>query len=111
LGSECTIVLEPSTNNSINKPFDRIAKEFAEEAPHLFLQILGMVMPGEEVQLEPLRSETAPPMLMPDYVAALRLPDQEPCTFHVEFFVRYRDAAGRRLRVMAGAWLGNMAVA
>jgi hypothetical protein len=70
----------------INKPYDRIAKEFAEEAPLLFLRLLGMAG-----QLEPLRAETAPPVKIPDYVATLRPPGQEAFTFHVEFLVHYRE--------------------
>ena len=74
----------------INKPFDRIAKEFAEEAPAVFLRLLGIAPPGVEFKLEQLRAETAPPILMPDYVASLDIAGQEPCTFHVEFFLNYR---------------------
>jgi hypothetical protein len=73
----------------INKPFDRIAKEFAEEAPEVFLHLLGLA--GSGAVLEPLRPETAPPVVMPDYVASLSSPGQETRTLHVEFFVRYRD--------------------
>jgi hypothetical protein len=44
----------------VNKPFDRILKGLAEEAPHLFLRLLGIV-PAAGVTLKPLRLETAPP--------------------------------------------------
>jgi hypothetical protein len=95
-------MLEPG----INKPFDRIAKEFAEEAPRLFLRLLGIVNNDEEVDLEPLRPETAPSVTMPDYVATLRLPRQAPVTFHVEFFVRYRDEIPAKIARYGGslAW-------
>ena len=74
----------------INKPFDRIAKEFADEAPKLFVRLLGIVPPGTTIALEPLRPETAPPVLMPDYVASLSIDGQDPFTLHVEFFSHYR---------------------
>ena len=74
----------------INKPFDRIAKEFAEEAPLLFLHLLGIAPPGSKVVLEPLRPETAPQVVMPDYVASLSIDGKNPCIFHVEFFLQYR---------------------
>ena len=48
----------------INKRFDRIAKELADEAPMLFLRLLGMIPPGADVSLEPLRPETAPQVVM-----------------------------------------------
>ncbi len=75
----------------INKPFDRVAKEFAEEAPMVFLRLLGIAPPGASIHLEPLRPETAPPAVMPDYVASLSIDRQEPSTLHVEFFLHYRD--------------------
>ena len=74
----------------INKPIDRIAKEFADEVPLVLLRILGIAPPGVEITLEPLRAETAPPVLMPDYVGSLLIPGQEPCIFHVEFALEYR---------------------
>lgn len=90
----------------IHKPFDRIAKEFAEEAPLLFLRLLGMVKPGEAVELEPLRAETAPPVTLPDYVATLRVSGQEPRTLHVEFFAQYRDEVPTKIARYGGslAW-------
>ena len=77
-------------DSGINKPFDRAAKEFAEEAPLVFVRLLGMVPPGVDVRLEQLRPETAPQVVMPDYVASLAIPGQEICTLHVEFFLQYR---------------------
>jgi hypothetical protein len=49
-----------------------------------------MMPPGEAFCLDPLRPESAPPVVMPDYVASLVVEGEEPCIFHVEFFVRYR---------------------
>ena len=83
-GLEPLLYLDPGIN------FDRIAKDFADEAPGLFLHLLGIAPPGVDVDLKPLRGETAPPVILPDYVAQLLIPGQEPCTFHVEFFLRYR---------------------
>ena len=56
-------------NAGINKPFDRILKSFADEAPELFLRLLGLVPAGIKPDIQPLRPETAPPMALPDYVA------------------------------------------
>jgi predicted transposase YdaD len=75
----------------INKPFDRIAKEFAEEAPAVFLRLLGIAPAGAEIVLEPLRPETAPQVVMPDYVASLSIAREAFRTLHVEFFLQYRD--------------------
>ena len=75
----------------INKPFDRIAKEFADEAPMFFLRLLGIAPPGSEIHLEPLRPETAPHVVMPDYVASLSIDGQDPFTFHSEFVLHYRN--------------------
>ena len=79
-------MLEPG----INKPFDRIAKDFADEAPLVFLRLLGIAPEGTAVKLEPLRPETAPQVVMPDYVASMEIEGEDPCIFHVEFFLRYR---------------------
>lgn len=89
----------------INKPFDRIAKEFAEEAPLVFLRLLGMVPPGVEVKLEPLRPETAPNVVMPDYVASLTVAEQAVRTFHVEFFLKY----GREIPSIVARYGGSLA--
>ena len=59
----------------INKPFDRIAKDFDAEAPLVFLRLTGLVPPGVEAELSPLR-----------------------CVVHVEFFVVYRNGI---LEIMA----------
>jgi len=60
-----------------------------DEAPSVFLRVLGIVPAGVEPQLIPLRPETAPAVAMPDFVAWLTIPPGDPFIFHVEFFVRY----------------------
>ena len=83
-------------DTGINKPFDRIVKDFAAEAPMVFLRLLGIAPLGT---LETLRAESAPHIVMPDYVSLLSIPGQDPCTFHVEFFLRYRsDVPGKMAR-------------
>ncbi len=77
----------------INKPFDRIAKELAEEAPLLFLRILGIAPMDAVLSLDPLRPETAPPVTLPDFVASLSIDGAEPRTLHVEFLLHYRADA------------------
>src|SRR5579871_3298268 len=55
----------------------------------MFLHVLGIVPPGVAARLAPLRPETAPAIAMPDFVAWLTIPPDEPFIFHVEFYVRY----------------------
>jgi hypothetical protein len=69
----------------INKPFDRILKSFADEAPELFLRLLGLVPVGIKPDIQALRPETAPPMVLPDYVAVVRIGAGDPIIFHAEF--------------------------
>ncbi len=65
----------------------------------LFLRLLGIAPPGVEVVLEPLRAESAPPVVMPDYVASLSVANEDPGILHVEFFLRYRsDVPGTMAR-------------
>ena len=73
----------------LNKPFDRILKAFVDEAPEVFLHLLGVVPPGADVQITPLRPETAPAVIMPDFVASLVVDSGEPFIFHVEFLLAY----------------------
>jgi hypothetical protein len=61
-----------SSDAGINKPFDRILKAFVDEAPALFLRLLGFIPAGVEADIQPLRPETAPAMVLPDYVAVVR---------------------------------------
>ena len=76
-------------DRGVNKPFDRIVKSFADEAPLLFLRLLGIVPPGVEPKITPLRPETGPPIVLPDYVAALQVLAEEPFIFHCEFLWRF----------------------
>src|SRR5947209_4649703 len=48
-------------------------KAFADEAPELFLRLLGLVSQQEKVDIQPLRPETSPPVKLPDYVAVVRI--------------------------------------
>ena len=73
----------------MNKPFDRILKAFVDEAPEIFLGLLGVIPPGADVQITPLRPETAPAVIMPDFVASLLIDSGEPFIFHVEFLLAY----------------------
>jgi hypothetical protein len=107
----------PTGDSGINKPFDRILKAFAEEAPKLFLRLLGM---ASEADIQPMRTETAPPMAMPDYVAMLRRGGKD-LIFHAEFEARYHSgipldmaaggvgagpaASGRNAGQGSGGWI------
>lgn len=64
-------------------------KAFADEAPRLFLHLLGIGPLNAEAGITPLRTETAPPVVMPDYVAVLVVNADQPFTFHVEFHLDY----------------------
>ena len=77
-------------DSGINKPFDRLAKKFADEAPELFLRLLGLVPRDAVIALKFLRPETSPPVTMPDYVAELSIPGREVRTLHIEFVLWYR---------------------
>ena len=72
----------------------------------VLLRLLGIAGPGVEITLEPLRVETAPPVMMPDYVAALTIAGQEPCTFHIEFVLKYRKEVPETIARYGGnlAW-------
>ena len=76
-------------DSGLNKPFDRILKAFADEAPELFLRLLGVVPTGARVEITPLRPETAPAVIMPDFVASLTVDAGERLIFHVEFLLAY----------------------
>ncbi len=78
-----------SGDSGINKPFDRILKSFADEAPVLLVRLLGVIPVGAEVEIQPLRPETAPSVVLPDYVAMLRTPSGEWSIFHAEFQYKY----------------------
>jgi hypothetical protein len=75
--------------SGINKPYDRILKTFADEAPSLFLRLLGFVPAGVEPDIQPLRPETTPAVVFPDYVAVVRIGHDPPIIFHAEFQANY----------------------
>jgi hypothetical protein len=93
-------------NDGINKPFDRILKAFADEAPGLLLHLLGLLPAGSEPDIQPLRPETAPAMVLPDYVAVVRAGPDGPTIFHVEFQCNYHQNVPRDMARYGGslAW-------
>ena len=82
-------------NAGINKPFDRILKSFADEVPELFLRLPGFVPAGVELDIQPLRSKTAPAMVLPDYVAVVRTGPDVPIIFNAEFQSTYHHDVPR----------------
>jgi hypothetical protein len=99
-------------NAGINKPFDRILKSFADEAPELFLRLLGLVPAGIKPDIQALRPETAPPMVLPDYVAVVRIGAGDPIIFHAEFQSNYYRDVPRDMARYGGslAWQHQMPV-
>jgi len=95
-----------SGNSGINKPFDRILKSFADEAPALFLRLLGVIPEGVEAAIQPLRPETAPSVVLPDYAAVVRVGLAVPIIFHAEFQASYYRDAPRDIARYGGslAW-------
>ena len=81
----------PIDDSGISKPFDRILKAFVDEAPELFVRLLGIVPPDTEFRLSPLRPETAPAVIMPDFVASLEVGSSAPILLHIEFQVAYHS--------------------
>jgi len=96
----------PLGNAGINKPFDRILKSFADEAPELFLRLLGFVPAGVHADIQALRPETAPTMVLPDYVAVVRTGPGIPIIFHAEFQSIYHHDVPRDMARYGGslAW-------
>jgi hypothetical protein len=94
-------------DSGINKPFDRILKAFADEAPELFLHLLGLATAAD---IQPLRPESAPAVIMPDYVAIIRshapAGDSRTFVFHAEFLLHYRSDAPSTMARYGGslAW-------
>jgi hypothetical protein len=94
-------------DSGINKPFDRILKAFADEAPELFLRLLGLATAAD---IQPLRPESAPAVIMPDYVALVRshapAGDGRTFIFHAEFLLHYRSDAPSTMARYGGslAW-------
>jgi predicted transposase YdaD len=96
----------PTGDSGINKRFDRILKSFADEAPELFLRLLGFIPKGVETSIQPLRPETAPAAVLPDYVAVLRTGTEEPVLFHAEFQYKFHLRLPRDMARYGGslAW-------
>ena len=78
-----------SADSGINKPFDRILKSFADEAPRLLLRLLGVVDLDDGAEIEPLRPETAPPVVFPDFVVMLSRNRRPKSIVHCEFLAYY----------------------
>jgi predicted transposase YdaD len=99
-------------NTGINKPFDRILKSFADEAPRLFIRLLGFIPAGVEPDIQPLRPETAPAVVLPDYVAVVRAGPGVPIIFHAEFQSNYHHDVPRDMARYGGslAWQHQMPV-
>jgi predicted transposase YdaD len=86
-------------HTGLNKGFDRVLKSFAEESPKLFLHVLGFLPADSKATIQPLRTETAPSVVLPDYVAAVRIEAGEQEILHAEFESSYRaDVPGRMAR-------------
>jgi hypothetical protein len=96
----------PTPDAGINKPFDRTLKAFAEEAPLLFLRLLGFITEGEDVEIRTLRLETSPPVVLPDFVAIVTTAGGEQVIFHVEFLTYWEATAPRTIARYGGslAW-------
>ena len=73
----------------INKPFDRIMKSFADEAPRLLLHVLNIASLDEAVEIGSVRPETAPPVSFPDLVMTLKLAHRPKFIFHCEFLLYF----------------------
>ena len=102
----------PSGDSGINKPFDRILKSFADEEPALFLRILGFVPAGVEADIQPLRPESAPAVVLPDFVAVMLKALQEPVIAHAEFESRYDSDVPKNMARYGGSlsWQHQMPV-
>jgi hypothetical protein len=79
-----------SGDSGVNKPYDRLVKALADGEPALFLWLLGAVPAGVQPDLQPLRPETAPSIVFPDYVAIWQASPQRRVILHVEFYSNYR---------------------
>jgi hypothetical protein len=97
----------------INKGFDRTLKFFAHEAPALLLRVLGFAPAGSAVRVKPLRTETSPSVVLPDYVAAVRIEGTAPTIFHAEFQSNYDDDVPSSMARYGGslAWQYKLPVA
>jgi hypothetical protein len=75
----------------MDKPFDRYFKDFADQAPELFLTLVGLLPLPPGWKLETLRPETSPPVLLPGFVALASGPAGERIVLHIEFYLEYAD--------------------
>lgn len=73
----------------MNKRFDRVCKDLAEEAFRLIVDVLKIGAPGDGVELHFLRAETSPPVVLPDYVASVVVSNGQAITLHIEFYLEY----------------------
>lgn len=78
-------------DSGLNKPFDRILKAFVDEALEIFLRLLGIVPRDAEIRLGPLRPETAPSIVIPDFVAWLEVGTADPVILHIKFLAAYNS--------------------
>ena len=87
-------------------------KSFADQAPALFLRLLGAIPPGVEPDIQPLRAETAPAVVLPDYVGVMRTGPAGRFIFHAEFQSSYhRDLPAEMTRYGGSlAWQHQMPV-
>lgn len=93
----------PTGDPGINKPYDRILKSFSDEDPVLLLRLLGFIPAGAEADIEPLHPESAPAMVMPDFVAVGRTAGGERVIFHAEFQSRYHQNVPRNMARYGGS--------
>ena len=77
-------------DKGINKAVDRFLKDFSDEAPPIFAYLMGAARRGAHVDIKPLRPETSPPAVYPDYVARVVVDSESPFVFHVEFQLVYK---------------------
>jgi hypothetical protein len=69
----------------VDKPYDRSFKDYVDQAPELFLEVLRRLPLPPGWQLRVLRPETSPPVMMPDFVARQIGPNGECVTIHLEY--------------------------
>ncbi|MFN7918992.1 MAG: hypothetical protein U0Q16_02780 [Bryobacteraceae bacterium] len=96
-----------SSPPEIHNRFDRIMKAFADEAPRLFMHLMGVEALDAEIEVVPLRPETAPAAKFPDHAAVVEVHSGgRRYIFHVEFQLEYKEDLPGRLARYGGslAW-------
>lgn len=79
-----------NVGDELHNRFDRAVKGLADEAPLLLARIVDIPGVRADSIVTPLRPESSPPAVFPDYVALLVVNQgQEAFTFHVEFHLDY----------------------